>query len=185
MMMKEIALHVLDIIQNSIVAGATLITIEVEIRHERDWMRVAVIDNGKGMDEELLKKVISPFTTSRTTRKVGLGIPMFKAGAEAAGGAFTIRSKPNDGTFIQAEYQISNWDRPPLGDMVETLYATIICNEQIDFVYAYMVDGNSYSFDTREVRAILGEDVPLNTPEVATWIKNELTEGVHTLYGGV
>jgi C4-dicarboxylate-specific signal transduction histidine kinase len=123
MMMKEISLHVLDIIQNSISAQAALIVIEVEVQHKRDWMRVAVRDDGRGMDGEFLQKVVSPFATSRTTRKVGLGIPMFKAGAQAAGGAFQLRSKPGVGTFIQAEYCISHWDRPPLGNMAETIYA--------------------------------------------------------------
>ena len=185
MMMKEISLHVLDIIQNSIVAEATLVTIEVEVQHERDWMRVAVGDNGRGMNEDLLARVISPFTTSRTTRKVGLGIPMFKAGAEAAGGAFAIRSKVGEGTFIQAEYAISHLDRPPLGDMAETIYATVICNPTLDFAYHYQVDQAEYRFDTREVKQILGEGIPLNLPEVAAWIKDDLTEGIHVLYGGV
>lgn len=185
MMMKEISLHVLDIIQNSIAAEATVIITEVEVQHARDWMRVSVEDNGRGMDENLLANVTSPFTTSRTTRKVGLGIPMFKAGAEAAGGAFTIRSTPGKGTFIQAEYQISHLDRPPLGDMAETMYVTVVTNPGIDFVYKYTVNTETYDFDTREIRSILGGDVPLNMPEVSAWIRNDLTEGIHALYGGV
>lgn len=178
-------MHVLDIIQNSIVAGASLITTEVEVQPERDWMRVAVSDNGKGMDEALLARVVSPFTTSRTTRKVGLGIPMFKAGAEAAGGAFTIRSVPGKGTFIQAEYRISHLDRPPLGDMAETIYATVICNPGIDFVYTYTVNEQAYAFDTRQIKEVLGEDIPLNLPDVAAWIKSDLSEGIEALHGGV
>lgn len=185
MMMKEISLHVLDIIQNSIAADATLITVEVEIQHKKDWMRVAVTDNGRGMDEELLKRVESPFTTSRTTRKVGLGIPMFKAGAQAAGGAFELRSERGVGTFVQAEYRISHWDRPPLGNMAETIFTTVICNETINFIYEYTVDDDLFRFDTREIKAVLGNDVPLNMPDVAAWIKNVLTEGIDALYGGV
>lgn len=185
MMMKELSLHVLDIIQNSIVAEATFIELQIEVRHGKDWMRIAILDNGRGMDEALLERVISPFTTSRTTRKVGLGIPMFKAGAESAGGAFQIRSKLGEGTFIQAEYSISHLDRPPLGDMAETLYATIICNPDVDFGFTYTVDGMAYEFDTRQVRQVLGEEVPLNTPEVAQWIKEELTEGIAALNGGI
>lgn len=185
MMMKELSLHILDILQNSIVAGATFIQIEIEVQHEKDWMRIAIRDNGRGMDEELLARVISPFTTSRSTRKVGLGIPMFKAGAEAAGGAFTIDSKPNIGTFLQAEYQITHWDRPPLGDIVETLYSTIVCNLDIEFEYIHIVDKQEYRFDTRDVKRILGEGIPLNAPEVAQWIKNDLTEGIDALNGGI
>ncbi len=185
MMMKEISLHVLDIIQNSITAQATLVVIEVEVQHKRDWMRVAVRDNGRGMEEEFLQKVVSPFTTSRTTRKVGLGIPMFKAGAEAAGGAFQIHSKPGEGTFIQAEYQISHWDRPPLGDMAETIYATVLCNETIDFVYEYTVDDSTFRFDTQEIKAVLGDGIPLHAPDIAAWIKEYLTEGIDALNGGI
>lgn len=185
MMMKELSLHVLDIIQNSIVAGATLVVIEVEVQHDRDWMRIAIQDNGRGMDEALLERVVSPFTTSRTTRKVGLGIPMFKAGAEAAGGAFEIRSKVGEGTFIQAEYAISNIDRPPLGDIAETIYATVICNPTLDFVFQYRVNQEEYLFDTREIKKVLGGEVPLNLPQVAAWIKEDLVEGIHALYGGV
>lgn len=185
MMMKEISLHVLDIVQNSIVAGAKHITVEVEVRHSKDWMRVAVGDDGCGMDQAMLEKVISPFTTSRTTRKVGLGIPMFKAGAEQAGGAFLIRSKPGEGTFIQAEYQISHLDRPPLGDMAETMVATVACNPELDFVYDYQVDGNTFRFDTKQIRSVLGEDVPLNMPDVVSWMKDFLVEGINELNGGV
>ncbi len=185
MMMKEISLHVLDIIQNSIVAEATFIEIEVDVQRQRDRLRISIKDNGKGMDADLLANVIDPFTTSRITRKVGLGIPMFKAGAEAAGGAFQIRSEKGSGTFIQAEYQISHWDRPPLGDIAETLYATVICNCYIDFAFAYTVDAQSYHFDTRDIRQVLGEDIPLNLPDVAQWIKNDLTEGIFALNGGV
>lgn len=185
MMMKEISLHVLDIVQNSITAGATDITVEVEVHHERDRMRVAVRDNGCGMDEAMLDSVISPFTTSRTTRKVGLGIPMFKAGAEQAGGAFLIRSKPGEGTFIQAEYQISHIDRPPLGDMAETMIATVACNPELDFKYLYQVDEQAFRFDTQEIRGVLGEHVPLNTPNVVAWMKSYLIEGINELNGGV
>lgn len=185
MMMKELSLHVLDIIQNSVVAQADFIQIEVEVQHAKDWMRIAIKDNGRGMDEALLARVVSPFTTSRTTRKVGLGIPMFKAGAEAAGGAFAIQSQPNIGTFIQAEYQISHWDRPPMGDMAETMYATIICNPDIDFEYTYMVDKEEYRLDTREIKHVLGAGIPLNTPDVANWIKYDLINGIDVLNGGI
>ena len=184
MMMKEISLHVLDIIENSIAAGATLVETEVEVEHEKDRLRVSVRDNGRGMEEEFLKRVVDPFVTSRTTRKVGLGIPMFKAGAEAAGGRFLIQSHPGVGTYIEASYQISNWDRPPLGDMAQTLYAVVMCNERIDFTYLYTVDAKSFRFDTREIRQTLG-DIPFHTPEVSVWIREYLHEGIEALYGGV
>jgi len=185
MMMPELSLHVLDILQNSIVAGASRVVIEVEVQHAKDWMRVSVEDDACGMDEETLQRVISPFATSRTTRKVGLGIPMFKAGAEAAGGRFEIRSQVGVGTFIQAEYAISNIDRPPLGDMAETILSTVVCNENIDFVYRYKVDEAEFVFDTQEIKAILGEEVPLQSPPVVSWMKEYLDQGIDELNGGV
>ncbi len=184
MMMKEISLHVLDIIQNSLTAQASLIEISIEVSHESDKLRVSVFDNGCGMDEELLKRVENPYATSRTTRKVGLGIPMFKAGAEAAGGCFSLSSKLGEGTCIKAEYKLSHWDCPPLGDMAQTIYTSVICNENVNFLYLHKVDECEFRFDTREIRRTLGEDVPFNLPEVMAWIRDYLTEGIHTLYGG-
>ncbi len=185
MMMKEISLHVLDIVQNSIVAGATLITISVNEDHKADTLKVSVEDNGSGMDEKMLESVISPFTTSRTTRKVGLGIPMFKAGAEATGGGFEIRSKKGEGTYIAAIYRISHIDRPPLGNMTETVLSTVICNEQIDFVYIYIVNDKTFTFDTREVKGILGEGISLQVPDVFAWLKEHLEESTNEINGGV
>jgi len=183
-MMKEISLHVLDIIENSIAAGATLIEVEAEVVHAEDRLRVSVRDNGRGMEEALLRRVTDPFVTSRTTRRVGLGIPMFKAGAEAAGGSFRLESKPGEGTYIEARYRISHWDRPPLGDMAQTMYAVVMSNEEIAFTYLYTVDGKSFRFDTREIRQTLGE-IPLHTPAVSAWVKDYLLEGIEALYGGV
>ena len=126
MMMKEISLHILDIIQNSIVAKATLIEIELYVFHAEDRMGLSISDNGCGMTEEFQRQVLDPFVTTRTTRKVGLGIPMFQAGAEASGGTFSLQSAPGQGTRIEASYRISHWDRPPLGDIAETLYASVL-----------------------------------------------------------
>ena len=184
MMMKEISLHVLDIIQNSIAAGAALIEIEITVLHAQDRMLVSVKDNGCGMTQEFQRQVVDPFITSRTTRKVGLGIPMFQAGAEAAGGDFFLQSAPGQGTWIQASYQISHWDRPPLGDIAQTLYASILCNPGVDFAFVFTVDGQSFRTDTREIKPILG-DVPLNAPEVSVWLKEYLYEGFDALNGGV
>lgn len=185
MIMKELSLHLLDIAQNSISAGATHVCITVEVDHGRDRMRCEVADNGCGMDEAFLKQVVDPFTTTRTTRSVGLGIPFFKEGAEGCGGAFELDSQPGRGTRIAATYQISHIDRPPLGDMADTIYGLVCCNEGVDFTYAYHVDGQSFTFDTRTVREALGGDIPLSTPEVAAWIKQCLSEGMSELNGGV
>ena len=185
MMMKDLSLHVMDIAQNSIVAGASLIQIGVKVEHQKDHMSISIEDNGCGMDAEMVEAVVSPFTTSRTTRKVGLGIPMFKAGAESCDGDFELRSTPGVGTYIAASYRISHLDRPPLGDMAETMLALVVCNPELDFVYDYTVDGEEYLFDTRMIRETLGNVVPLNLPEVAAWIRDYLKEGINELNGGV
>lgn len=185
MVMKELSLHLLDIAQNSISAGATLIEITVEVDHARDMVRCQVKDNGRGMDRDLLERVTDPFTTTRTTRKVGLGIPFFKEGAEGCDGTFELESRPGVGTSIAATYRISHIDRPPLGDMADTIYGLVGCNDGIDFAYRYSVDGRVFVFDTREVRQALGSDIPLSTPEVAAWIRECLNEGTLELNGGV
>lgn len=185
MMMKEISLHILDIVQNSITAGATLIKTNIWVNNALDRMGVSVEDNGRGMDAEMQQSVVSPFTTSRTTRKVGLGIPFFKAGAEGCDGSFSLSSELGSGTRISVEYRISHIDRPPLGDMAETMLTVVVCNPDLDFVLDYKVDENSFLFDTREIREILGQDVPLNLPDVSMWIKGYLQEGIEELNGGV
>ncbi len=185
MMMKEIALHIMDIVQNSISAGASLIDTEVAVDHTGNRLSVTVTDDGCGMDEEMAKSVISPFTTSRTTRKVGLGIPFFKAGAEQTGGGFSLWSKPGSGTRISAWYVIDNIDRPPLGDMAETMLTLVVCNEEVDFIYRYTVDAETFTFDTREVREALGEGIPFQTPEVMAWLRDYLKQGIEELNGGV
>lgn len=185
MIMKELSLHLMDIVQNSISAGATLVHITVDVEHEGDIMRCAVEDNGRGMDGALLERVTDPFTTTRTTRGVGLGIPFFKEGAEGCGGAFEIASEPGRGTRIAASYRISHIDRPPLGNMADTVYALVCCNEGVEFTYTYRVDARVFEFDTREIRKALGSGIPLSTPEVAAWIKQCLSEGMSELNGGV
>ena len=184
MMMKEISLHVLDIIQNSISAGATRIEIGIDVLHEEDIMRVSVADNGCGMTQERQRQVLDPFVTSRTSRKVGLGIPMFQAGAQSAGGTFSLQSEPGRGTRIDASYRISHLDRPPLGNMAETLYASILCNQEIDFIFVYTVDGNSFRANTREIKAVLG-NVSFHTPEVSLWLREYFCEGIDALNGGI
>ncbi len=185
MIMKEISLHLLDIAENSIAAGAKNVIVTVEVDHGGDMLRATVEDDGCGMDGEQAKRVLSPFATSRTTRKVGLGIPFFKEGAEGCGGDFWLKSEKGVGTAISASYRISHIDRPPLGDMAETMLTVVCCNPEVDFVYLYRVDGAEFRFDTKEIRATLGPEVPLNLPQVAAWIKDYLNEGIRELNGGV
>lgn len=174
--MKEIALHIMDIVQNSITANATLIEISLEIASREDTVSVTVKDNGKGMSREMLMHVTSPFVTTRTTRKVGLGISLFKAGAENSGGSFTIDSEEGKGTELSAVYVLDNIDRPPIGDFAGTAHSLIVCNPAIDFVIRVVIDGREDALDTREVRKVLGQDVPLDLPDVSAWLKENLDE---------
>lgn len=184
MVMKEIALHLLDIVQNSLSAGASLITVSVDIDEAGGLLHVGVADNGRGMDAQTQAQVVNPFYTSRDTRKVGLGIPFFKEGAEGCGGSFYLSSAPGVGTEIGASYGLSHIDRPPLGDMAETMLTLCVCNETVDFVLRYARGETIFLFDTREIRAVLGEGVPFRTPEVMKWLKDYLAEGIEEVNGG-
>lgn len=173
--MTELSLNVLDIANNSIRAGADLIEIKIEIQRDQDTLEITIADNGCGMDEEQLKKVEDPFFTTRTTRKIGLGVPFFKMAALSTGGSFSIQSAKGTGTTVKAVFGLSHIDRMPLGDMNSTIHTLITLNSQIDFLYTYVYDGKEFALDTRQFREILN-DVPLNSPEVSAYIKDYLKE---------
>lgn len=148
-MFPEISLHVLDVAQNSVKAGANFIEIEVFVHTDAKRMKVRIADNGCGMSEEQLSACVDPFFTSRTTRKVGLGIPFFKQSAECTGGTFFITSQEGKGTVVVAEYCTDHIDCLPLGDISETIYSLVLMNKDIDFLYRYEEDGQEEVFDTR------------------------------------
>jgi nitrogen fixation/metabolism regulation signal transduction histidine kinase len=172
--MQELSLNILDIAQNSIVAEATLVEIGVSV-DEKDFLTIWVRDNGKGMDEETVKNVINPFFTSRTTRKVGLGVPFFKQAAEDTGGSFRIESQPGVGTYIEAVFDTNNIDYTPLGAVWETVAILIQMNEHLDFVYNVKKDGNEFVCDTRQLKEIM-EGMPLSDLAVVQWIKEFIRE---------
>lgn len=178
--MRELSLNVMDIAQNSIRAGATLTTIRVSESIVQDTLSISVEDNGCGMTAEQVQHVIDPFFTTRTTRKVGLGVPLFKMEAEMTGGSFEIDSTPNVGTKLTAVFHPSNVDMIPLGDIGGTIHLLITCNPDLDFLYIRTravseSDVKTMSLDTRELRGQLGE-VPLNAPEVSGWIQEYIVE---------
>lgn len=173
--MRELSLNVLDIVQNSITAKATLIKIELIEDINNDILKINIFDNGKGMTDEQIKSVTDPFYTTRTTRKIGLGIPLFKMAAEMSGGSFKIESIVGVGTKIFTSYIHSSIDRMPVGNINETVSMLIQMNPDIDFVYTHTFNEKSYSLDTRELREQL-EDVPLDTPDVIEWINDYLKE---------
>jgi anti-sigma regulatory factor (Ser/Thr protein kinase) len=174
-MMTELSLNVLDVANNSVRAGASLIEINIQIQRESDKLTIMIADNGCGMTEDELNHVEDPFYTTRTTRKIGLGVPFFKMAALSTGGSFQITSAPNVGTTVTAVFKLSHIDRMPLGDINSTMYTLITLNTQIDFLYTYELDGKQFILDTREFRQILNH-VPLDNPEVSAFIKEYLEE---------
>lgn len=179
--MKELSLHILDIMHNSIAADATLITLTLVEDAKQDVLSFEIKDNGKGMSQGLVEQVTNPFVTGRTTRKVGLGIPLLKAAAEQTGGGVTLTSKEGAGTVISARFGYRHIDRQPLGNMAETMLGLITSHEEIDFVYRHEVDGKDYMLDTREMRNMLG-GVPFTQPEVVLWLSEFLKENEDALY---
>lgn len=174
-MMPEIALNILDVAENSIRAGASLVTIEVRIYRAKDLLSVRIKDDGCGMDEEQVRRVQDPFFTTRTTRKVGFGVPFFQQAAESTGGSFEILSEKGKGTEVNAVFRLSHIDRMPLGDINAVIYTLLTFNESVEFHYSYEFDEKSFELDSRDVKEILG-NMPLNVPEVSTFIKEYLKE---------
>ena len=181
-MLPEISLNILDIANNSIRAGANLIEIEIRIHKDTNKLLLIITDNGSGMNKDMMANVEDPFFTSRTTRNIGLGIPFLKSAALITGGSFNIESEPGEGTKISAEFVLSHIDCMPLGDISSTIYALIISNAQIDFIYTYKLDNKSFQLDTRQFRNILGS-IPLDVPEVSAYIMEYLIEN-HKMVNG-
>ena len=171
--MQELSLSVLDIAQNSVAAGATLIRIFVE--EDGPLLALPVAGAGRGMATAQAEAVTDPFFTTRKTRKVGLGVPLLKMQAELTGGGLGIESKPGGGTTLRATFHTDSIDMLPLGDMAETVWALIHCNPALDFVYTRRRGERAYTLDTREARETLG-GLPLTEPEVTAFLKDFLTE---------
>ena len=177
--MKELSLNILDIAENSVKANASLI--EISITENEETLEIRISDNGVGMDKNLLLSVMDPFCTTRTTRKVGMGIPLFKFAAEQTGGNLTISSvfigddPENHGTTTKALFFKNHIDFTPLGDVISSITTLIQGHADRDFLFTHRRGERSVNLDTRELRAIL-EDVPLDTFEVLEWIRANLEE---------
>lgn len=182
--MRELSLNVLDIAQNSITAGAALIRMEVLENTANHTLKIGIYDDGCGMTEEQVKSVLDPFYTTRTTRKVGMGVPLFKMAAEQTGGSFTITSKVGIGTNVQAVFKTDSVDFTPLGDMASTVVTLISMNTDREFLYRRKADEKEFVLDTAEIREILG-GVPLSEPAVVQWMRAFINENTEALYGGV
>ena len=175
--MLELALHILDIVENSVRAGATLVRILIRENRAKDLFLMRITDNGSGMTPEERQRALDPFYTTKKVRRVGLGLPMLSEATERTGGRMTLRSKPGMGTVVTAEFGLSHIDRQPMGDIASSLIAIIVGNPGSDFIYRHEADGRTYLLDTRDIKKAL-EDVPLNHPEVTGFLREHITEGL-------
>ena len=174
--MLELALHILDIAENSVRAGAKTVFIDISEDRMRDRLEIEIRDDGAGMDEATLKKAMDPFYTSKKVRKVGLGLPLLMEAAIRAGGSFTIDSHEGSGTRVSVGFQLSHIDRQPLGDLTGAIMVLLAGNAGVDFVCRHECEGNVFTLDTREIRKEIG-DIPLNHMEVLKFIRQHVTEG--------
>lgn len=172
--MKDISMHIMDILQNSIRAKADRVELNVTEDHAADTLTLEFIDNGTGMSEETLAKVLNPFFTTRTTRKVGLGLSLLKQNAEQTGGHLEIASKLGEGTTVKAVFGLSHWDRQPMGDLPGTLILTVSAHPEIRFIFRYKSETIDFVFDTDEVNEVL-EGASLQDPSIIQDLK-ELVE---------
>ena len=178
--MEDISLHILDIAENALKAGATHVKIHVIEDIENDLLKLKILDNGKGMDEKMVRTVTDPFVTTRAERRVGLGLPFLAESARMAGGDIKIKSEPGIVTSIEADFVYSNIDRKPLGDIIRTMMVLIAGNPEVDFHYCHQKNNKSYCMDTEELRKHL-EEIPINHPDVIGFIRADMEEGMKEL----
>ena len=172
--MKEIALYVLDIAQNSITAGAA--HVDITLAEEDGDIAFTIADDGRGMSPQLLATVSDPFTTTRTTRKMGLGLPLLRMAAEQTGGSLTIDSTQGVGTTVTALFRPAHIDCPPVGDMADTITLLLQGAPQLELHYTHAIEENAFQLTTEELRAQLGPEISLAEPEVILWIRDYLQE---------
>jgi len=182
--MHDLSLHLLDIVQNSIKASARRISVTLEVLSSQNRLRLTVSDDGCGMSPELLRQVTDPFVTTRTTRKVGLGLPLLKEQCELTGGQLLLESQPGCGTTLAAELGLDSIDRLPLGDLGATWSAILVSNPSINYCLTLRAQNKEEVLDTAELRLML-EDVPLNDPNVLRWIREYVAEKQQMIFGGV
>lgn len=178
--MQDLSAHIMDIAQNSVRANASRIEIDVEEHLLQDSYSITIRDNGCGMDAETLGKVTDPFYTSRTVRKVGLGLPLLKQNAEATGGSFSIESEPGRGTTTRAVFSHNHLDRPPAGDIPGAVVLLVAANPDTEIIYRYVTDNGTYTFDTTEVKEVL-DGVPLNDPEIVQALRQMIAENMQEI----
>jgi anti-sigma regulatory factor (Ser/Thr protein kinase) len=174
-MMEDLSLHILDIAENSVNAGARNIRILIDEDTHLDRLTIEIEDDGKGMNAEAVERAVDPFYTTRKTRRIGMGLPLLKAAAEIANGSLKIRSVPNSGTTVRATFQLSNIDRKPLGNMAETITALLATESPVNIVYRHSRGGKTVVFDSQHVENQLG-DILLNSIEALSLVRTYLEQ---------
>jgi len=182
---RDISLHLLDLMENSLRAGAAHVECDMRLSEE-GMLDICLRDDGCGMDPELQQSVLSPFGTTRTTRKVGLGIPLTAANAEKTGGALHIHSVPGQGTTLNICFNTRHMDCLPLGDVAQTLWTLVITHPlSPEFTLTLASPQGESRFSTEEIRSVLGAEIPLNEPEVSAYLRDLLVEQAQTIFGGL
>jgi anti-sigma regulatory factor (Ser/Thr protein kinase) len=171
--MEDLSLHLLDIVENSVAAGAKCVDIRIRESQQEDLLSIEIMDDGCGMKGEMLEMATDPFFTSRTIRRVGLGLALFEQAAKAAGGECKIASRPGTGTSVIGLFRYSHVDRQPLGDMAETLLALIVGNPQMEFTYRYQTDDSDVTVSTAEIKAQL-RGAPIPSPAGIATVRKSL-----------
>ena len=175
--MEDLSLHILDIAENSVDAQAKTVRIRLAEDQPKDLLVLEIADDGRGMDQEMIERSLDPFVTTKTTRSVGLGLPLLAEAARAANGKLRIQSRPGQGTRVKATFQLSHIDTKPLGDIAQTLITLIIGHPEVDFLYAHKINRFRYTFDTRELKDKI-DGLPLQAPQVVSFIKKNINDGL-------
>lgn len=180
--MRELSLHIMDVVENGVAAGATLIDIAVAEDRKENRLKITIKDNGRGIPAHLLEQVLNPFYTTRTTRRVGLGLSLFREASRRCEGDFHIKSREGEGTEVYASFKRDHIDLAPFGDIAGSLTSLIMGNPGVDFVYRHELDGGLFWLDTRELKQEL-EDVSIQHPDVIRYLANLIRESVAELRG--
>ena len=177
---QDLSLHILDIVENSLAAGARRVEIRIEEDLQADRLTIEIMDDGCGMDEPMVKQALDPFFTTKTVRRVGLGLPLLAESCRICNGELCLQSCPGQGTTVKATFQHSHIDRKPLGQMGDTLITLIVGHPEVDLLYEHRKDGKVFSLDTREIKSDLG-DIPLNAPQVVSALRTLIFSGLEGL----
>ncbi|MFO7889091.1 MAG: ATP-binding protein [bacterium] len=173
--MLELSMHIIDIIENSVRAGADKIYIKIDENKKKNIFSITIKDNGRGMDKIFLKKVFDPFTTTKKNKKVGLGLSLLKAAAQRCGGDMIIKSSPENGTELKADFVLSHIDRQPLGDIIETMVVLVTGYSQVEFILEHRKNNKRLQWNSSKITKYLGDTIR-SSPKVIKFIKHDLQD---------